>query len=145
MNEKRFVDHDTSIEDYVGIFENKNTRGKIPGNALRNEKSDEREVQTIDPAELNKHLADFIHSVRRKDGEDFESSSLSLKMINKNLNLTMYIIKTIPHGECFVQHLRTRFCIRNFTRSLRSLVRFLIRQQLMRKYRTPALSRKYSL
>ena len=102
-------------------------------------------MQTIEPAELNKYLADFIRSLRRKDGEDFESSSLSLKMINKNLNLTMYIISTIPHGECFVQYLRTRFCIRNFTRSLRSLVRFLIRQQLMRKYRTPALSMKYSL
>ena len=37
------------------------------------------------------------------------------------------------------------FCIRNLTRSLRSLVRFLIRQQLVRKYRTPALSMKYSL
>ena len=45
-----------------------------------------------------------------------------------------------------VRHLRTRcFCIRNLTRSLRSLVRFLIRQQLVRKYRTPALSMKYSL
>ena len=43
-------------------------------------------------------------------------------------------------------YLRTRcFCIRNLTRSLRSLVRFLIRQQLVRKYRTPALSMKYSL
>ena len=31
------------------------------------------------------------------------------------------------------------------TRSLRSLVRFLIRQQLVRKYRTPALSMKYYL
>ena len=37
------------------------------------------------------------------------------------------------------------FCIRNLTRSLRSLVRFLIRQKLVRKYRTPALSVKYSL
>ena len=35
--------------------------------------------------------------------------------------------------------------IRNLTRSLPSLVRFLIRQQLVRKYRTPALSMKYSL
>ena len=57
----------------------------------------------------------------------------------------MYIINTIPHGKCFVRYLRTRFCIRNLTRSLRSLVRFLIRQQLVRKYRTPALSMKYSL
>ena len=45
-----------------------------------------------------------------------------------------------------VRYLRTRcFCIRNLTRSPRSLVRFLIRQQLVRKYRTPALSMKYSL
>ena len=58
----------------------------------------------------------------------------------------MYIINTIPHGKCFVRYLRTRyFCIRNLTRSLRSLVQFLIRQQLVRKYRTPALSMKYSL
>ena len=45
-----------------------------------------------------------------------------------------------------VRYLRTRcFCIRNLNRSLRSLVRFLIRQQLGHKYRTPALSMKYSL
>ena len=49
-------------------------------------------------------------------------------------------------GKCFVRYVRTRcFCIRNLTRSLRSLVRYLIRQQLVRKYRTPALSMKYSL
>ena len=58
----------------------------------------------------------------------------------------MYIINTIPHGKFFARYLRTRcFCIRNLTRSLRSLVRFLIRQQLVHKYRTPALSMKYSL
>ena len=58
----------------------------------------------------------------------------------------MYIINTIPHGKCFVRYLRTRcFCIRNLTRSLRSLVRFLIQKQLVCKYRTPALSMKYSL
>ena len=58
----------------------------------------------------------------------------------------MYTINTIPHGKCFVRYLRTRcFCIRNLTRSLRSLVRFLIRQQLVHKCHTPALSMKYSL
>ena len=58
----------------------------------------------------------------------------------------MYIINIIPHGTCFVWYLGTLcFCIRNLTRSLRSLVRFLIRQQLVRKYHTPALSMKYSL
>ena len=63
----------------------------------------------------------------------------------------MYIINTIPHGKCFVRYLCTLcFCIRNRTseRSERvrfQQVRFLIRQQLVRKYRTPALAKKYSL
>ncbi|CAH3186924.1 unnamed protein product [Porites evermanni] len=51
----------------------------------------------------------------------------------------MYRINTILHGKCFVRYLCTRFCITNVTRSLRSLVLFLIRQQLVRKHRTPAL------
>ena len=34
-----------------------------------------REVHTIAPAELNKYLAEFIRSVRRKSG-DYEPSSL---------------------------------------------------------------------
>ena len=62
---------------------------------LQNEKSDEREVQNIEPAELNKHLADFIPSLRRKDGEDFRPSSLSLKTINKNLNTTRRVLCTV--------------------------------------------------
>ena len=51
----------------------------------------------------------------------------------------MYRINTILHGKCFARCLRTRSCIANVTRSLRSLVLFLIRQQLVRKYRTHAL------
>ena len=43
--------------------------------------------------------------------------------------------KLILHGKCFVRYLPTLcFCIRNLTRSLRSLVRILIRQQLLCKY-----------
>ena len=83
MNEKRFVDLDTSVEDNVESLENRNTKEKMKRDLklletfLRNEKNDEREVQDIEPAELlNKHLAEFIRSVRRKDGEDYEPSSL---------------------------------------------------------------------
>ena len=37
----------------------------------------------------------------------------------------MYIINRIPHGKCSVRYLRTRcFCIRNLSRSLRSLFDF---------------------
>ena len=71
-NEKRFVDHDTSVEDYVESLENRNTKEKTKRDVklletfLRNEKNEEREVQDIEPAELNKHLPEFIRSVRRK-------------------------------------------------------------------------------
>ena len=58
----------------------------------------------------------------------------------------MYKINKLQHGKRFVRDFHTRwFCIRNLTRSLSSLVRFLILQQFVRKYRTPALSMKYSL
>ena len=57
--------------------------------------------------------------------------------------LSMYIITTIPHGKCLERYLRTCcFYIRNLTGLLRSFVQFLIRQQLVRKYHTPALSMK---
>ena len=81
MNEKKFVDHDTSVEDFVESLEN-NTKEKTKWDVklletfLRNEKNNEREVQNIEPAELNKHLADLIRSVRRKDEEDYQPSSL---------------------------------------------------------------------
>ena len=53
---------------------------------------------------------------------------LKLKGRQNDECLSMYIINTIPHGKCCVRYLRTRcFCIRNLTRSLRSLVPFLIR------------------
>ena len=82
INEKRFVDHDTSVEKYVKNLESKNRkeetkRGvKFLETFWRNEKSDGREVQNKEPAELNKHFADSIRSVRRKDGEDYELSRL---------------------------------------------------------------------
>ena len=47
--------------------------------------------------------------------------------------------------ESAVYGIYALFCSRNLTPSLRSLVRFLIRQQLVRKNRTPALSMKYFL
>ena len=60
MNEKRFVDHDTSVEDYVESLENRKTKEKTKRDVklletfLRKKKNDERKVQDIEPAELNK-------------------------------------------------------------------------------------------
>ena len=82
MSEKRFVGCETSVEDYVESMENRITKDKTKREVqlfeefLRKKKTDLREVHTIAPAELNKYLAEFIPSARRKDGEDYESSSL---------------------------------------------------------------------
>ena len=64
MNEKRFVDHDTALEDYVESLENKNTKEKtkryvkLLETFLRNEKSDERDVQNIEPFRTSFVLGD---------------------------------------------------------------------------------------
>ena len=68
---------------------------------LRNEKNDKREVQDIEPAELNKHLAEFIRSVRRKDGEDYEPSSLRclVSSIERHLKKNNYTNSIIDDKE----------------------------------------------
>ena len=63
-------------------MENRNTKEKTKRDVqlfeefLRKKKNDLREVHTITLAELNKYLAEFIRSVRREDGEDYEPSNL---------------------------------------------------------------------
>jgi len=103
MTEKRFVAHDTSVEDYAESLENKNTKEKTKRDVklleefLRNEENDEREVHTIEPAELKKYLAEFIRSVRHKDGEDYEPSSLRclLSSIERHLKKINYLVSII--------------------------------------------------
>ena len=62
MIEKRFVEHDTSVEDYVESPENRNTKEKTIRNVklletfLGIEKRDEGELQNIEPAELKSTL-----------------------------------------------------------------------------------------
>jgi len=78
VNKKRFVAHDTSLEDYVESLESKSTKEKTKRDVKlleefsRNEKNNEREVHTIKPAETNEYLTEFIRSVTRKGGEDYE-------------------------------------------------------------------------
>ncbi len=69
------------MEDYVECMENKHTKAKtqrdvklVNGIFKKREetRNDEREVHTIAPAELNQYLAEFIRSVRRKDGKAYK-------------------------------------------------------------------------
>ena len=83
MSEKCFIIHDSSVEEYVESLENKNTQGKtkrdvrLLNDFLRGEKKEERELSAITPEDLDRYLAEFIRSVRRKDGGEYEPSSLS--------------------------------------------------------------------
>ena len=80
MSEKHFVILDSSVEEYVESLENKNTQGKTKRDVkILNEKKEERELSAITPEDLNRYLAEFIRSVRRKDGGEYrmyEPSSL---------------------------------------------------------------------
>ena len=73
MEENRFVSLD--------VQQNKNTKEKTERDVRFLKKylsaqNEQREVQEINPQELDRYLADFIRSVRRKDGEDYEPTSL---------------------------------------------------------------------
>ena len=77
----RFADIN-SVEQFIEDQENENTRKKTQQNValleefltLRNES---RLIEEIAPKELNAYIAEFIITVRKKDGnEDYEPSSL---------------------------------------------------------------------
>ena len=99
MSEKRFVIHDSSVEEYVESLENKNTQGKtkrdvkLLNDFLRGEKKKEkRELSAITPEDLDRYLAEFIRSVRRKDGGEYEPSSLRslLASVERHLKKNSY-------------------------------------------------------
>ena len=69
------------IEEYITEQENKNTRAKTDRDvklllAFLLEKNEQRKLEEIQPEELNRYLGEFILSVKRKDGQDYEPSSL---------------------------------------------------------------------
>ena len=74
MSEKRFVIHDSSVEEYVESLEKKNTQGKtkrvvkLLNDFLRGEKKEDQELSAITPEDLDRYLEEFIRSVRREDG-----------------------------------------------------------------------------
>ena len=93
MSEKRFVILDSSVEEYVESLENKNTQGKTKRDLkLLNEKKEEQELSAITPEDLDRYLAEFIRSVRHKDGGEYEPSSLRslLASVERHLKKNCY-------------------------------------------------------
>ena len=73
MIEKRFVEHDTSVEDYVGKsrkqeHERENdTKCEIAGNVFGKRKARRGRIAKHRARWIKKHLADFIRAVSSKD------------------------------------------------------------------------------
>ena len=79
--EERFETLDKPIEDYILEAENQNTRAKTDRDVrllidFLRQKNELRNPEELLPEELNGYLSEFIYSVKRKDGEDYEPSSL---------------------------------------------------------------------
>ena len=79
----RFEHLEKSIDDYIIEQQNKNTRVKTTRDVkllieFLREKHDQRNPEDIEAAELNEYLCEFILSVTRKDGKDFEPARLKV-------------------------------------------------------------------
>ena len=77
----RFKPLDKPIEEYITDQENKNTPAKTQRGvklltAFLLEKNEQRKIEEIQPEELNCYVSEFIVSVKRKDVQDCEPSSL---------------------------------------------------------------------
>ena len=78
---QRFPPLESSVSEFITDQENKNTRAKTERDvkllkAFLTVKGESRKPEELTPRELNEYLSEFILSVKRKDGEDYEPSSL---------------------------------------------------------------------
>ena len=94
----RFVNYDSiEIEKFIQDKENKNTLRKILYDvnlfkSFLQSKNEVREFHTISHTELDVYLANFILSVRKKGGEEFEPTSLRsmISSIDRSLRRHRY-------------------------------------------------------
>ena len=108
----RFEHLEKSIDDYIIEQQNKNTRVKTTRDVkllieFLREKHDQRNPEDIEAAELNEYL--FL-SVKRKDGKDFEPSSLRgifSSRFNHHLKECKYTVSVIED----VAFERARICL----------------------------------
>ena len=103
----RFEHLEKSIDDYIIEQQNKNTRAKTTRDVkllieFLREKHDQRNPEDIDAEELSEYLCEFILIVKRKDGKDFEPSSLRVMFssFNRHLNKTQ-ISRQCHRRRCF--------------------------------------------
>ena len=64
------------LHSFLKYYFKDTQRCKLKFAEFLNSKNESRRIEEIPPKELNKYISEFIVATRRKDGEDFESSSL---------------------------------------------------------------------
>ena len=122
MADNRFANFDVSVEDYVDSLENKNTKEKTERDVrllktFLSSQNEERELHEIPPQELDKYLAEFIRSVRRKDGADYEPTSLRslIASFERHLKRNNYLASIINDREFEL----TRKCLQSKQKELK--------------------------
>ena len=97
---------DKPIDKFIEDQKNKNTLSKTRKyvsllTEFLNSKNESRRIEKIPPKELNEYISEFIRAVRRKDGEDFEPSSLRglICSINRHLKACKYPCSVIEVSQ----------------------------------------------
>ena len=80
---EKFVTFDiTEVEEFIDNEENSNTRRKTKNNmallsSFMAKEKENRQFGEILPQELDNYLSRFLHSVRKKNGDEYEPATLA--------------------------------------------------------------------
>ena len=107
-----------SVEDFISEQENESTKKKTLQNVavlqqFLASKNEERKLEEIPPEELNEYLSEFIITVRTKDKQEYEPSSLqgfiaSFERYLKKKNYGHSIIKDLQSVGGLCAQLRNK-------------------------------------
>ena len=100
-----------SVEEFILEHENKNTAQKTERDVRLLErflktKDEDRKIEDIPAAELNEFISEFIISVRTKDGNEYEPTSLRSLMASfeRHLKKKGYSASIIEHWLISDEH-----------------------------------------
>ena len=103
----RFVSVDCSLDEFVQFQENKNTLSKTQRDVslfktFLVSRNEHREIENIDAKSLDVFIANFLLQVRKKDGEQYEPTSLRSFVSSFDRHLTKKdYSSTIMEGKEF--------------------------------------------
>ena len=99
----RFPALEKPVNEFIQEQENKNTLSKTRRDiaifmAFLKERNEKRKLEEIPPEQLNHILSEFIITVKRKGGDEFEPSSLSFDRHLKAFIYPLLTMKELDRG-----------------------------------------------